>query len=111
MEQELSELKSLVYNLTQKIDILENLSRVNSNYIETLVQSLNAQIMLLNQMSQSFNIVNNKLSDIEIRDVGSEDQIQDVITAQSSIERELREIKDSIEAIKFYAFNTNNNQF
>lgn len=104
MEQELENLKSQIHDLSSKIDSMEY--KIASQHFD-LVQSLNMQISLLNQMSQTINTFNGKLADIEIRSNYTDDSIRDLIDTNNSTSQELQDIKNAIEAMKFYALGFN----
>ncbi|MNV93378.1 hypothetical protein D3C71_1880630 [compost metagenome] len=63
------------------------------------------QIGAINSFSQNIVSLHNKLSDMEINSSAVEDTVRDLVESQNGVNHELQEIRQGVEAIKFYSFN------
>lgn len=98
------ELKNLNSQLQQRIESLE----ISSNNRHTeFVQSINMQIGVLNQISQNILNLNNKMSDIEIRNGYTDDSLKELVDANNNLIQELNDIKISLEVVKMNTFGFN----
>ncbi|MNJ90155.1 hypothetical protein D3C87_77490 [compost metagenome] len=102
----IEELKNLNIQLQQRIEYLENSS--TNRHIE-FVQSINMQIGVLNQVSQSTLNLNSKLSDIEIRSGYTDEALKELVDSNNNLVQELSDIKNSLDIIKMNTFGFNPN--
>lgn len=100
MEYEIQQLRTEVNQRLNNLEIAMSNQQIS---IVNLIQTLNSQITLLNQVTQMMNQFNNKLSDIEIRTTFSDDVSRELIESNTLISNELQDLRQSIEAIKFYS--------
>lgn len=107
MRNEIYEMRNEISQIKLNNDVLEN--KLANQHIE-LVQSINMQIGLLNSLNQLLNSMNNRLADVEIRTNYSDDSIKELVDSNNSVSQELHEIKNSIEAMKFYSLGFNTHQ-
>lgn len=110
MKQEFLEVKSQLNNMINTIESLTVAVGNQQQFVNNILQSLNMQIQAINQNSQVINTLNAKVSDIEINNSAIEDLIQDLINSTTSVTTEMQELKSSVEAMKFYSFNSMINQ-
>lgn len=110
MQQEFLEVKQQLNEMNYAIENLTMAVANQQQFVNSILQSLNMQIQAINQNSQILNTLYAKMSDVEINSSSLEDLIQDLSGSTSSVLSELQELKTSVEAMKFYGFNSMFNQ-
>lgn len=102
---EIAETKKEVQSLKSFVDSLSVLTSNQNSYAALMVQSINTQTGAINDLNRNLQSLYSKISDMEINQSNFEDVVQDISSEQKSISQDNGELKESLEAIKFYIQN------
>ena len=102
---EIAETKKEVQSLKSFVDSLSVLTSNQNSYAALMVQSINTQTGAINDLNRNLQSLYSKISDMEINQSNFEDAVQDIASEQKSISQDNAELKESLEAIKFYIQN------
>lgn len=105
LTQEVIELKRELQSLKEFVDSLSVLTSNQNSYAALMIQTINTQTGAINDLNRNFQTIHSKLSDMDINQSNFEDIIQDISSEQKSIMQDNGELKESLEAIKFYIQN------
>lgn len=102
LEYQLHDIRNDIYKLNQTVEQLAIAVGNQQQFINTMIQSINAQIGVLNQISQNISSLQSRVSDVDIKTSYTDDSIKEVLDSNSALSNELQEIKSAIDAVKFY---------
>ena len=108
LQQLIHEMKEMRKDFQSLKDFVDSLSVLTSNqnsYAALMVQSINSQTGAINELNRNLQSLYSKISDMEINQSNFEDVVQDIASEQKTISQDNGELKESLEAIKFYIQN------